>query len=144
MADQNETRRLGESWQQFHDRLVTQDRMRVQEAALKVQRAQYEEQTRQALAGLRAALKADADRGLDKSAALRHVKPIRPGVLDEKISALAPQADKDRLAKLQADALREYRHHLLLCDPALLDRSQLAELATAARIASTDPDTIQE
>ncbi|GEM_PF-3155453 len=93
---------------------------------------------------LRRAIRADSDRGLDKSAALRHVKPIRPAVLDEKISALAPQADKDRLAKIQADALREYRHHLLLADPALLDRSQLAELATAARIAATDPETIQE
>lgn len=82
MPDNNESRRLGESWQAYNDRLRLQDTWHFNQRVALAQKEKTDALIKAAQDGLKAAIEADKRAGLAETAALRTQRPFRDPILD--------------------------------------------------------------
>ena len=78
----DEQRRIGETVQQWQDRLMAQDAWHANQRLALAQKTKTDAQIKAAQEGLRAALEADKRAGLAETAALRTQRPVRDPILD--------------------------------------------------------------
>jgi hypothetical protein len=119
------------------DREILEHNHRVRMQPLLDQQAELKKQTdakiAEALAGLKAAVEADKKLGLDETARLRDVQPVRPKILDQSPEWDWEPAKVAKFNEAQNKARAEYFEHLVIASPTLLSPSQFGELPQAIR-----------
>lgn len=109
-------------------------RLEPQVARQKAQDEAHQAQIAAARENLRKAVSADKAAGLDQSAELRNVRPVRPNhILDVQPGWDWEPAKVTKLREAQQRAQAEYYEHLVLANPTLLSPEQLKELPAAIR-----------